>query len=126
MDKGKNTVIIEEIIEKYSGKMETPEVFSRFKGPCGDEMEFYLRFKDGTISGIKYHTSGCGWTSACGAIVCFYADGRNIEEALFISPGLISKTLGGLPPDHEHCPILACSSFYSALGKWMVCEKNGK
>ncbi|NLI09760.1 MAG: iron-sulfur cluster assembly scaffold protein [Elusimicrobia bacterium] len=123
MNKDKNIVIIEEIIEKYSGKMENADAASYFKGPCGDEMEFYLKFSDNAISCIKYHTSGCGWTSACGALVCFYADGKKIDEALFVSPGLITKTLGRLPFEHEHCPILACSSFYSAISKWMISQK---
>ena len=49
-------------------------------------------------------------------IVAFYADQRPLSEAFFVSPGLILKTLGQVPEDHKHCPILAAVAFYRALG----------
>lgn len=116
----KEKIIIEELISKYYGEMKDCDTSSKLKGPCGDIMEFYLKIGEDKITEIKYRTTGCGWTKACGATVCFYADKRKIEEALFISPGLITKTFGVLPQDHEHCPILAANSFHLAIANYMI------
>mgnify|MGYP001183595465 FL=1 len=111
---------LEAAVEKYQGRLNDPDASASVTGPCGDTMEFYLNIKDGKITEIRYHADGCGVTKACGAIVSFYADGRPLAEAFFVSPGLIVKTMGGVPDDHKHCPVLAATAFYRALGDYLT------
>lgn len=111
---------LEQAIAKYQGRLNAPDASASVTGPCGDTMEFYLNIKDEKITEIRYHADGCGVTQACGAIVSFYADGRPLSEAFYVSPGLIIKTMNGVPPDHKHCPVLAATAFYKALGEYLL------
>lgn len=111
---------IEDAIKHYAGRLNDPDASASVTGPCGDTMEFYINIESDKITEIRYHADGCGVTTACGAIVSFYADGRPLSEAFFVSPGLIVKTMGGVPEDHKHCPVLAATAFYKALGEYLV------
>ena len=111
---------LEDAVKTYRGRLENCSCSSSVTGPCGDTMEFYINIKDDKVSEIRYFSTGCGVTNACGAIAAFYADQRPLREALFVSPGLITKTLGIVPDDHKHCPVLTASSFYKALGEYLV------
>ncbi|OGR49132.1 MAG: hypothetical protein A2021_00660 [Elusimicrobia bacterium GWF2_52_66] len=113
-------IALEDAIKKYSGRLNDPTASASVTGPCGDTMEFYINIENDKITEIRYYTEGCGVTKACGALVAFYADQRPLSEAFFVSPGLIIKTLGKVPDDHKHCPILAATAFYRALGEYLV------
>ncbi|MEF3280412.1 MAG: iron-sulfur cluster assembly scaffold protein [Elusimicrobiota bacterium] len=110
---------IEDIIKKYRGRLNDYDASSSIKGHCGDTMEFYIRVEDGKISAVKYEADGCAVTHACGAVVAFYVDGKPIKDAFYISPGLVVNTLGGVPEDHLHCPVLAVMAFFSAVGEYL-------
>ncbi|HBE88532.1 MAG TPA: iron-sulfur cluster assembly scaffold protein [Elusimicrobia bacterium] len=114
-DKDERKMKLEEAVKKYSGRLNDPDSASSVTGPCGDRMEFYLNFDGDRIKEVRFHAEGCDVTSACGAIVAFHADGRTLDEAFFISPGLLLKTLGRVPEDHRHCAILACTAFFRAV-----------
>ena len=43
---------------KHFGRMNDPTSAASIKGPCGDEMEFYLVIKDRIIEDIKFYTKG--------------------------------------------------------------------
>jgi len=111
---------LDKAVKHYEGRLNDPDASASVTGPCGDTVEFYINFDGQKIKEIKYHADGCGVTQACGAIVAFYADQRPLSEAFFVSPGLIIKTLGQVPEDHKHCPILASTAFYRALGDYLV------
>ena len=83
-------------------------------------MEFYLCVDDSKVSEVRFHAEGCGVTTACGAIAAFYVDGRRLEEAMFVSPGLILKTLKSVPEDHRHCAILAATALYRAIAEYLL------
>lgn len=106
---------LEDAVKGYSGRLNDPDAASSVTGPCGDRMEFYLNFDGDRIKEVRFHAEGCDVTNACGAIVAFHADGRTLDEAFFISPGLLLKTLGRVPEDHRHCAILACTAFFRAV-----------
>ncbi len=112
---------LEEAAGKYSGRLNDPDASASVTGACGDSMEFYLSIKDGRIMDVKFHADGCGFTTACGAIAAFHADGRLIEEAMFVSPGLILKALGSnVPADHRHCAILAAIALQKAIADHLL------
>ena len=111
---------LEDALTHYEGRLNDPDASASLTGPCGDTMEFYINFEGDKIKEIRYHADGCGVTKACGAIAAFYADQRELAEALYVSPGLIIKTLGGVPEDHKHCPVLAASAFYKAVGEYLA------
>lgn len=67
---------LEEAVRAYSGRLNDADASASVTGPCGDTMEFYLNLSGDTVKEVRSHADGCGYTSACGAIAAFYADGR--------------------------------------------------
>lgn len=106
--------------KKYIGRMNDPDGAAHIKGPCGDEMEFYLTINKNVLKDIKFHTSGCFFTYACGTMASHLVFGRTIEEVLQISPGRIIKELRYLPKDHCHCAILSVSTLYKAIADYWL------
>jgi nitrogen fixation protein NifU and related proteins len=104
----------------YFGRMNDPTSAAYVKGPCGDEMEFYLVIDEGVIKEIKFFTDGCAATVACGETTAKLALGRSADDALRISAGHIRDILKGLPEAHSHCPILAVSALYRAIADYLL------
>ena len=105
---------------KHFGRMNDPISSALIKGPCGDEMEFYLVIENGIIEKAKFYTEGCISTLVCGEIAARQAEGKSIEQALAISPKQIIDLLGNLPQDHCHCSILAVSTLYRAIADYLL------
>ncbi|MBU1630213.1 MAG: iron-sulfur cluster assembly scaffold protein [Candidatus Omnitrophica bacterium] len=105
---------------KHFGRMNDPTSVASIKGPCGDEMEFYLIINNGIIEDVKFYTDGCIATKACGSMAARFAFGKTIEEVLSISPQKIIESLKGLPKDHCHCSILAVSTLYRAIADYLL------
>ncbi len=105
---------------KHFGRMTDPTSSACIKGPCGEEMEFYLTIKDGIIEDAKFYTNGCIATKICGSMTARFALGKTIEEALSISPKKVIDSLKGLPKDHCHCSILAVSTLYRAIADYLL------
>ena len=100
---------------KHFGRMNDPTSCACIKGPCGDEMEFYLVITDRIIKQVKFYTKGCIATVVCGSMTAEFALGKSIDQALGISPKEIIDALSGLPKEHCHCSILAVSTLYRAI-----------
>ena len=100
---------------KHFGRMNDSTSSGYVKGPCGDEMEFYLVIKDRVIREAKFYTQGCIATRVCGSITAELAAGKSIDQVLGISPQQVIAALHGLPQEHCHCSILAVSSLYRAI-----------
>ena len=110
--------------DELLGRMNVPDASAVLKGPCGDEMEFYLVIEDHRITDIKYYTEGCGATRSCGAITARLIKGKTIEEALSVSAGEIKKNIKDLPEDHLHCTILSVSTLYRAIADYLLRQNN--
>ena len=100
---------------KHFGRMNDPTGGAYIKGPCGDEIEFYLVISNGVIEDIKFYTEGCVTTIACGSMTAQLALGRSVEDAFGISPKTVISKLSGLPEEQRHCSILAVSTLYKAI-----------
>lgn len=104
----------------YFGQMNDPSGSAYIKGTCGDQMEFYIVVENNNITDIKFHTDGCVYTSACGAMACKLAMGKSLQEALSVSAGLVIAELKVLPKSHAHCAILAVSTLYKAIAYYLL------
>lgn len=87
---------------------------ARITGPCGDTMEFWLTASDGNIEQISFITDGCGPSLACGSMATTLAHGKRIKDAAVLGQQDILNALGGLPPDSEHCALLASNTLKAA------------
>ena len=104
----------------YFGRMNDPTGASFLKGPCGDEMEFYLYIRDGILEDVKCYTEGCDDTRACGLAVAKQAQGKSVVDALAINPREIIDSLEHLPEQGRHCAILAVSTLYRAIADYLL------
>jgi len=105
---------------KYFGQMNDPSGSAYIKGICGDQMEFYIVVENNKIIDVKFHTDGCVYTSACGAMACKLAIGKTIQDALGVSAGQVITELKVLPKSHVHCAILAVSTLYKAIADYLL------
>jgi nitrogen fixation NifU-like protein len=115
-------MIVDDLIANpmHSRRMNAPDACSFLKGPCGDEMEFYLIIENNKIKEISFFTTGCEATIACGEMLCRLAEGLDIDEALGINPRQIGNKIKVLDQGHKHCPILSVSTFYKAIAEYML------
>jgi nitrogen fixation NifU-like protein len=102
------------------GRMNSPTGSAYVQGICGDEMEFYLDIRDGTIVEAKYYTTGCDDTRRCGRAVAQAAGGRDVLDALAISPRQIIDADRGLSVAGRHCAILATITLYKAIAHYLL------
>ncbi|MBP7831254.1 MAG: iron-sulfur cluster assembly scaffold protein [Kiritimatiellae bacterium] len=106
--------------DPFFGRMNDPTASGAIKGPCGDEMEFYLDIRGDRIEAVRYYTDGCGHTRMCGSAVARRAQGKTVLEALGISPREIIDAQECLPDEGKHCAILAVSTLYRALAAYLL------
>ncbi|NQU18031.1 MAG: iron-sulfur cluster assembly scaffold protein [Candidatus Saganbacteria bacterium] len=105
---------------KHIGRMNGPDASAYVKGPCGDEMEFYLVINKGQIEDVKFYTDGCISTIVCGEITADLVIGKTLDGALGISPKQIKDKLTGLPQEKSHCSILAVTTLYRAIANYLL------
>lgn len=110
--------------QKHFGRMNEPTSRACIKGPCGEEIEFYLFIKNRVIEEIKFYTEGCIATVVCGSMTAQLALGKSIDEALGISPKEVIESLNGLPKEHCHCSILAVSTLYRATVDYLFKKRD--
>lgn len=104
---------------KHFGRMNDPDASAYSRGVCGDEMEFYLVIENDKIKDIKFYTESCDYTMACGEMTSRSVIGKDIDEAMKISPALVRDSVKDLPPDHIHCSILSTMTFLKALADYL-------
>ncbi len=104
----------------YFGRMNDPTAAAMLRGPCGDEMEFYLYIRNSVIEDVKYYTEGCSHTKSCGSAVAKRAKGRTIMDALAINPREIINSGECLSEEGRHCAILAVTTLYRAIADFLL------
>lgn len=104
----------------HFGRMSDPVSAASIKGPCGDEMEFYLVIDKDIVKEVKFFTNGCLATIACGETAARLALGKSIDDVLSISPRIVRDILKDLPDDHSHCSILAVSTLHRAIAAYLL------
>ena len=102
------------------GSMENAEGFARFRGPCGDTMEIWIKVRDERITAASFYTDGCGTSIASGSMVTELAKGKVVEQALRITDKDVLKALDGLPEDSEHCALLAATTLKHAINDYRM------
>lgn len=106
------------------GSIPNADAYVSVRGPCGDNMEMWLKTSDGTVKDVTFWTDGCGATIACGSMATKLAKGKTLGEALAISAEVIARSLGGLPDDHAHCAGLASLTLKKVIIEYMNLQKE--
>lgn len=107
------------------GMIEDADGHARIKGPCGDTMEFWINVEENRLNRVSFITDGCGSSLACGSMATTLVEGRSIDEALSLVQENILEALGGLPPEFEHCALLAQKTLHEACNKYLDSLNGG-
>ena len=100
---------------KNFGPMKEASTHAKFTGDCGDTVEIWLRIDGGKIRKASYMTDGCGYSNACSSVAAKLAEGMTPDEAKNMTQAAILKKVGPVPPDHQHCALLAATVVQMAV-----------
>lgn len=91
---------------------------------CGDMMRLYLKInEEQVIIDCKFKTYGCGAAVASSSMATEIIKGKTVAEAMKLTNKAVMEALDGLPPEKEHCSLLAEETLHAAL--WDYAEKHG-
>ncbi len=91
---------------------------------CGDMMRLYLKInEEQVIIDCKFKTYGCGAAVASSSMATEMIKGKTVAEAMKLTNKAVMEALDGLPPEKEHCSLLAEETLHAAL--WDYAEKYG-
>ncbi len=118
-------LIVERILNPTSAHPKDPDVTARITGVCGDTMEITLKIKNGLVTSAGYWASGCGPSSACGAMATQLATGKPVDDIPeIVDYKAIEKAVGGLPDDKLHCAQLAADTLIEALHQHFIRQRR--
>ena len=101
---------------RFVGEIRNADAAGKVGNPaCGDEMQIFLKIKDGRIKDIKFQTFGCIAAIASTETVCRLAKGKTLEEAAKITKRDVANALGGLPAIKMHCSMLGIDALKKAI-----------
>lgn len=92
------------------GSIQDADAFGSVTGPCGDNIELWLKVQDRIIKEATFWTDGCGTTIAAGSMITEMAKGKTIDEAMKITQQDVLDAFGGLPEESVHCALLAANT----------------
>jgi nitrogen fixation NifU-like protein len=97
------------------GEISDANGVAKVTGTCGDTVQIQVRVVDGRVRESGFLTDGCGISIACGSMLTEMITDKTIEEALMINSDDLLRSLGGLPEEHAHCPVLAVKVLRAAV-----------
>lgn len=82
---------------------------------CGDVTKIYLKIEDGRIVDAKFKTFGCAAAIASSSMTTELIKGKTLDEALKLTNETVAERLGGLPPEKQHCSVMAEDALRAAI-----------
>ena len=70
---------------------------------------------EGKIAAASFDTYGCPAATATASWLTRWVEGKTVEQASVIDPGMLMQVLGGLPLAKEHTAYLAVKALQAAL-----------
>ena len=83
----------------------------------GPYTTIWLRMESDQIVEASFDTYGCPAATATASWVTRWVEGKTIEQASVITPGMLMQVLGGLPLAKEHTAYLAVKALHAALSE---------
>lgn len=99
---------------RHYGCPQTWDGRARITGPCGDTMEFWVSVRDAVVDRVSFTTDGCGSSLACGSMAVALSEGLRLQDAMQLQQNDILEALGGIPPESQHCALLAATTLKAA------------
>lgn len=106
------------------GELANANGFAKATGPFGHTMAIWLKVKDDKIDEVSFVADVCVGTLAAGSMVTEMTKSKSLAQARMIDQQAILQALGGLPPDHEHCALLAASTLKQAIQNYLAFKRD--
>ncbi|NOY12406.1 MAG: iron-sulfur cluster assembly scaffold protein [Deltaproteobacteria bacterium] len=98
------------------GRIEDAELLIQVGDPsCGDSVLIFMKIEDDVLVDIKYKIYGCAAAIATSSMGSVLAKGKPLDELLKFKAEDISKALGGLPAEKEHCSNLIAGALHAGI-----------
>lgn len=101
--------------ERHRGRLEDANGVSVTEYGCGDGIIFFIRVDDGRLAKVRYLLKGCQNLTACCSAVAALAEGKELWEAMLISPRDVESAVGSLPPEEQHTTEYVVEALYGAI-----------
>ena len=105
------------------GRIDHPDGYAKKDGECDENIEMFLRMKDGKVEESRFISNGCMFTAAACNAATEMAKDKTIQDCLRINLSSILEHLGGMPTDHAHCALNAALIFQKALRNYIINKK---
>lgn len=112
----------EEILEHFrhphnSGTIEDADVVQKERNTsCGDELYFYLKFNNGTVSDVKFTGEGCAISQAAASMLTDEIKGMSFQNIAKLQKEDIIDLLGiELGPTRLKCALLSLQGVTNAI-----------
>ena len=101
---------------KNIGQIKNPDGYAQIGNmTCGDQLDFFIKVKDGKIKDVKFLSFGCASNIATASIMTEKVKGMTVEEAKKYPWKKIVTDLGGLPSKKVHCSVMAVQGLNKAI-----------
>ncbi|MCK4623156.1 MAG: iron-sulfur cluster assembly scaffold protein [Desulfuromonadales bacterium] len=103
------------------GRIDDAQMLIQVGDPgCGDSLLIFMKIEDDILVDIKYKIYGCAAAIATSSIGSEMAKGKTLDELLEFKAEDVSKALGGLPGEKEHCSNLIASALHAGIIEYRV------
>lgn len=90
---------------------------------CPEDVAYvWINVRDDRIVEIKHKTLGCPVAIASSSLATSLAEGKTLDEALAITPEMITEGLGGVP-DGKEDSVVAVNALHKAIADYRAKEK---
>ncbi|OEU69920.1 MAG: iron-sulfur cluster assembly scaffold protein [Desulfuromonadales bacterium C00003093] len=103
------------------GRIDDAQMLIQVGDPgCGDSLLIFMKIEDDVLVDIKYKIYGCAAAIATSSLGSEMAKGKTLDELLEFKAEDVSKALGGLPDEKEHCSNLIASALHAGIIEYRV------
>lgn len=86
---------------------------------CGDTLLLFMKIEQDCIADVSFLIKGCGAAIATASMGSELVKGKTLNQALLVTDATVTKALGGLPDDKEHCSNLIASAVHAAISQYL-------
>jgi nitrogen fixation NifU-like protein len=81
----------------------------------GNQVRIYVRLGAAGVEVVRFKALGCSATIAAASMATVLAEGQTLAVVRGVRPETIVHALGGLPPEKQHCAVVAAGALQRAL-----------
>lgn len=98
------------------GRIDDADMLIQVGDPgCGDSVLLFLQIEDDILVDVRYKIYGCGAAIATSSMGSVLAKGKTLDEVMQLTDADVTRALGGLPEEKEHCSNLVVSALHAGI-----------